>query len=317
LKTITKTSNAPNKSMISLKQLTYALAVEKHLHFKRAAESCSVSQSALSTALNELEKQLGLQIFERDNKKVLVTPIGRQVLKKAQRIKLQLDDLYKLADAQRSELSYPMSIGIIPTVAPYLLPIVLPELTRQYPQLELNIVEEQSHILVDKVRRGEIDTAILALPFACDGLLTFEFWQEDFYWITHRDEMPPDCTEITADKLEQSKLMLLQDGHCLKDQALSACKLPNDAQHSVDATSLNTLIQLVASKLGTTLVPEMALAQLIENNSFLSQAHLNEPGPHRRIAFIVRPNYAGVNNIERLMAQFKGSLKEHFLRTRC
>jgi len=317
LKTITKTSNAPNKAMISLKQLTYALAVEKHLHFKRAAESCSVSQSALSTALNELEKQLGLQIFERDNKKVLVTPIGRQVLKKAQRIKLQLDDLYKLADAQRSELSYPMSIGIIPTIAPYLLPIVLPELTRQYPQLELNIVEEQSHILVDKVRRGEIDTAILALPFACDGLLTFEFWQEDFYWITHRDEMQPDCTEITADKLEQSKLMLLQDGHCLKDQALSACKLPNDAQHSVDATSLNTLIQLVASKLGTTLVPEMALAQLIENNSFLSQAHLNEPGPHRRIAFIVRPNYAGVNNIERLMAQFKGSLKEHFLKTRC
>jgi LysR family hydrogen peroxide-inducible transcriptional activator len=106
--------------------------------------------------------------------------------------------------------------------------------------------------------------------------------------------------------------MLLQDGHCLKDQALSACKLPSDAKHSVGATSLNTLIQLVAGKLGTTLVPEMALEQLIENNALLSKARLSESGPHRRIAFIVRPNYSGVNNIELLMAQFKASLKQHF-----
>jgi LysR family hydrogen peroxide-inducible transcriptional activator len=301
--------------MISFKQLNYALAVEKHLHFKRAAESCSVSQSALSTALTQLETQLGFQIFERDNKKVLVTPIGKKVLEKAQSIKLQLDDLYKLADAQRSELSYPMSIGIIPTIAPYLLPIVLPELSQQYPNLELRIVEEQSHILVDKVRRGEIDTAILALPYACDGLLSFEFWHEDFYWITHSDEMQSGCTEITANELQQSNLMLLQDGHCLKDQALSACKFPSDAKHSVGATSLNTLIQLVAGKLGTTLVPAMALEQLIENNPLLSKARLSEPGPHRRIAFIVRPNYTGVNNIELLMTQFKASLQQHFKKT--
>ncbi|MBL4673751.1 MAG: LysR family transcriptional regulator [Arenicella sp.] len=298
--------------MISFKQLNYALAVEKNLHFKRAAESCSVSQSALSTALSQLESQLGLQIFERDNKKVLVTPIGKKVLEKAQEIKLQLDDIYKLADAQRSVLSYPISIGIIPTIAPYLLPIVLPKLTQQYPHLELEIVEEQSHILVDKVRRGEIDTAILALPYACDGLLTFEFWQEDFYWITHSDKMQSGCTEVSANQLARSNLMLLQDGHCLKDQALAACKFPSDAKHSVGATSLNTLIQLVAGKLGTTLVPEMALEQLIEHNPLLSKARLSESGPHRRIAFIVRPNYSGVNNIELLMAQFKGSLKQHF-----
>ena len=301
--------------MISLKQLTYALAVEKHLHFKRAAEACSVSQSALSTALNELEKQLGFQIFERDNKKVLVTPIGQQVLDKAQKITLQLDDLVKLADTQRSELSYPMSIGIIPTIAPFLLPIVLPTLTEHYPNLELKIVEEQSHELVDKVRRGEIDTAILALPYRCDGLLSFEFWQEDFYWITHSDEMKASCTEITANELEQSKLMLLQDGHCLKDHALSACNIPSDAQHSLSATSLNTLIQLVAGKFGSTLVPEMALEQLIEPNKSLSKARLAESGPHRTLAFVVRPNYAGVNNIELLMAHFKSALKGKFQNT--
>ena len=118
-----------------------------------------------------------------------------------------------------------MTIGIIPTIAPYLLPIVLPELTKNYPQLELRIIEERSHVLIDKVRRGEIDTAILALPYSCDGLLTFEFWQEDFYWITHSDEMPAGCTEIAAKQLEQASLMLLQDGHYLKDQALSVLSL--------------------------------------------------------------------------------------------
>lgn len=298
--------------MVSLKQLTYALAIEEHLHFKRAAEACSISQSALSTALTELERQLGFQLFERDNKKVLLTPIGKQVLEKAQRIKLQVDDLYKLVDTQRHELSYPMSIGIIPTIAPFLLPVVLPEINIRYPQLELKIVEERSHVLVEKVRRGELDTAILALPYVCDGLLTFEFWEEDFYWITHTDDKQSDRSEITSDELEQSKLMLLKDGHCLKDQALLACKFQPNAQHSVSATSLNTLIQLVVGKHGTTLVPEMALDQLIRNNPLLSEVRLSEPGPHRRIAFVVRPNYAGVNNIEILMAQFKASLQSDF-----
>lgn len=296
--------------MISLKQLSYALAVEKHLHFKKAAEACSVSQSALSTALTELEKQLGLQIFERDNKKVLTTEIGKQVLIKAQNIILQVDDLYKLANSHQEPLSYPLSIGVIPTIAPFLLPLVLPELATQYPKLELQILEEQSHVLVDKVRRGDIDMAILALPYDCAGLLSFEFWQEDFYWITHCDDMQSGFTEITADELEQSKLMLLKDGHCLKDQALSACKMSSEASHKLGATSLNTLIQLVAGKLGTTLVPEMALEQLINSNALLSKARLSEPGPHRRIAFITRPNFTGVNNIELLMHLFKTQLKK-------
>jgi len=297
--------------MISLKQLSYALAVERHLHFKKAAEDCSVSQSALSTALTELEKQLGLQIFERDNKKVLVTEIGKQVLDKAQSIILQVDDLYKLANAQQTALSYPLSIGIIPTIAPFLLPIVFPELAKQFPDLELQITEEQSHVLVDMVRRGDIDMAILALPFDCDGLLTFEFWEEDFYWITHSDDMQKGCKEITSDELEHSKLMLLKDGHCLKDQALSACSMSSESSHKLEATSLNTLIQLVAGKLGTTLVPAMALEQLINHNDLLSQAHLGEPGPHRRIAFIARPNYTGVNNIELLMDLFKKQLHKN------
>ena len=297
--------------MISLKQVIYALAVEKTLHFKKAAEACNVSQSALSTALLEMEKQLGFQVFERNNKKVMVTPLGREVLEKAKIIKLQMDDLSKLSRNQSEPLSYPISIGMIPTIGPYILPMVLPTLNEQYPDLQLGVVEDQSHVLVDMVRSGDIDTAILALPFDCSGLLTFEFWQEDFYWVTHCDDTKGHQSEIASDELDFAKLMLPKDGHCLKDHALAACKLATEnTSHSLGATSLATLVQLVAGKVGTTLVPQMALEQLINTNSSLSSVHLREPGPHRKIAFIVRPNYARLNDIEHLMALFKEQLNQ-------
>ncbi|MEM7016004.1 MAG: LysR substrate-binding domain-containing protein [Pseudomonadota bacterium] len=297
-----------------MRQLNYALAVEKTLHFKKAAEACAISQSALSTALTEMEKQLGFQVFERDNKKVLITPLGKEVLAKAQAIKLQMDDLYKLADAQKSPLSYPMSIGIIPTIGPYLLPIILPALNKHYPGLQLNIVEEQSHVLLDKVRRGDIDTAILALPYDCEGLLSFSFWQEDFYWVAHQAHSDTQRQEITADELDYAELMLLEDGHCLKDHISAVCRLSEGGTHSLSATSLSTLVHLVAGKIGTTLVPEIALDQLVSHNALLSKVHLNEPGPHRELAFIVRPNYSALNNIEHLIKLFKNELNRYFSR---
>ncbi len=297
--------------MISLKQLRYAIAVEKHLHFKKAADECSVSQSALSTALSELEKQLGIQLFERDNKKVLVTPIGQAVLDKAHTIKMEVDDLYQLARSHNEPLSYPMTLGIIPTIGPYLLPKVLPNLRKKFPAFQLRIIEDQSHVLVDKVRNGDIDTAILALPFSHEGLLAFEFWEEDFYWITQSDDAMAKREDINSDEINHSQLMLLKDGHCLKDHALSACKLqPSQTNQIFGSSSLNTLIQMVAGRMGTTIVPEMALDQLVSNSNELHAVHLNEPSPHRRIAFIVRPNYAGVTNIEKLMNMFNKDLSD-------
>lgn len=295
--------------MISLKQLTYALAVEKTLHFKKASEACAISQSALSTALTELEKQLGFQIFERDNKKVLITPLGKQFLEKAQKIKLDVDDLYQMANANKEPLSYPMSVGVIPTIGPYLLPKVLPALKQEFPKLELTLIEEQSHVLVDMVRKGEIDTAILALPYACDGLLTFEFWQEDFYWVTDIDDPLGKHTQISSDEIQQRKLMLLKDGHCLKDHALSACQLSNQSSFvNFNSTSLTTLIQMVVGKMGTTLVPQMALDQLVGVDMPIQVAHLKDPGPHRRIAFIARPNFVDLKSVELLMRLFKSAL---------
>ncbi|GAA5216310.1 hydrogen peroxide-inducible genes activator [Corallincola platygyrae] len=295
--------------MISIRQLSYALAAEKTLHFKKAAELCHVSQSTLSTGLNELEKQLGIQIFERDNKKVLVTPLGQAVLDRARKIILQVDDLQHLADSQKHPLSFPISVGVIPTIAPYLLPKLLPALKQAYPDAQLNIVEEQSHVLVDMVQRGEIDTAVLALPYPCEGLLSLEFWQEDFYWVALKGEKHTQQAEITTDELNHSNLMLLKDGHCLKDHILDACKLTEQtANHGFGATSLNTLIQMVMGNLGTTLIPAMALEQLISQNPALSAVHLSEPGPHRRIAFIFRPNFTRMSSIEALSEIAKDAL---------
>ncbi|MBA6296660.1 hydrogen peroxide-inducible genes activator [Colwellia sp. MB02u-9] len=295
--------------MISLKQLHYALAVEKTLHFKKAADACNVSQSALSTAIIELEKQLGTSIFERNNKQVLITSYGQLILNKARTVKLEIDELLQISQSNNQPFMHPMTLGVIPTIGPYLLPKVLPEVRRQYPNFKLKIIEEQSQVLVDMVRRGDIDAAVLALPFPIDGLMSFDFWQEDFYWVSHKDECPSQLKEITSAELEIDKLMLLKDGHCLKDHALAACSMKGDKQQSdFDSASLHTLIQMVAGKLGTTLVPQMALDQLIYNESEIRAIHLNEPGPHRTIALIIRPNYVRTNELTMLRDIFNQEL---------
>ena len=294
--------------MISLKQVHYALAVERHLHFRRAAEACNISQSALSTALSEMEKQLGFQIFERDNRKVLVTPLGRQVLDRARSIELQMEDLRKLADAQREPLSTPLSLGVIPTIGPYLLPRVLPALEDKYPQLQLNILEDQSAEVLDQLRRGALDAAIIALPYDCEGLLTFPFWQEDLLWIVHADDKNAGVESAKVEDLARTHLMLLKDGHCLTEHALAACNLETVATHSFSATSLSTLIQLVAGRIGSTLVPDIAVEQLVKDNARLTAIPLEEPGPHRQLAIAIRPNYPGMANVEALVQLFGENL---------
>ncbi|MGL6258634.1 LysR substrate-binding domain-containing protein [Vibrio sp. WXL210] len=296
--------------MISVKQLTYALAVAKTMHFRKAAELCHVSQSSLSTGLNELERQLGIKIFERDNKKVLLTQHGEEVVEKARNILDQIDELVHLAESHGQPFSFPLSIGMIPTIAPYLLPKLMSEVKSHYPEATLNIFEEQSHVLVDMVQRGEIDTAVLALPFPCQGLLSIEFWQEDFYWVAQTGQEHTNQTGVTTEDLTTSNLMLLQDGHCLKDQILDVCRLPEqETNQGYRATSLNTLIQMVISGMGSTLIPRMAIGQLVDRYPNLSVVHLDEPSPHRRIALIFRPNYVNVASLEILAELAQKSLK--------
>lgn len=301
--------------MISFKQLSYALALGRTLHFKQAASDCNISQSALSTALAELEKQLGLKLFERDNKKVLITPIGEEVLARAQQIVQQVEALEQFGTTILAPLSYPIKVGLIPTIAPYLLPKLLPELKRQYPHCELTIVEEQSAEVLKLVRQGELDTAIIALPYPCEGLLSFEFWEEDFYWVGLDEPALANKQEILSAELADRNLMLLKDGHCLKDHILDVCQIPKQsANQGFGATSLNTLIQMAVNGLGSTLIPAMAISSLTANYPQLQCIHLNENSPHRRLAFLVRPNYTRLNSVEALVGVCKSCLAKEELR---
>lgn len=296
--------------MLTFKQIDYALAVGKNLHFKKAADECYVSPSTLSNAITELETQLGVKIFERNNKKVIVTSLGHEILSKAKKIKLEVKNIHELAQHNVDGLSSSLSIGIIPTISPYFLPLVLPKIQKEFSNLQLKIEEGQSQILTNRVKEGDLDMAILALPYDVQDLMSFKFWEEDFFWVSHSQNKNAGKSEIRASELEHSELMLLEDGHCLKDHILDACNINSSSQYSLKASSLNTLIQLVKGKMGTTLVPEMALKELVGNKKDLSISHLDEPGPHREIALIIRPNYAGMESVKILIDFFGNSLRE-------
>lgn len=296
--------------MITLRQLEFALAVAKHRHFKRAAEECNISQSALSLGIAELEKQLDTQLFERNNKQVLITPIGEEILARAQRVFSEVHDLTTRAHSHQTPLAYPMTVGIIPTIAPYLLPKVLPAVKQQYPEFRMTIIENQTERLLEQVRYGHIDTAVIALPYAVEGLHTFEFWAEDFFAVFPSDDPHAKLTTINADELTTANLMLLGEGHCLTDQALSVCHFDKAAMKSnFSEASLNTLIQMALAGMGTTLVPQMALDQLHLQNLNATALPLDEKGPHRRIAFVTRLNYARVDDVNLLGKVFKNALE--------
>jgi len=295
--------------MISIKQLNYALAVAKRLPFKKAADDCFVSASTLSNAITELESHLGFMVFERTNKKVIITRLGQKFLSKAKSIQVDFDEIYKIGEDQKEPLSSNLSIGIIPTIGPYLLPLVLPKLKKQYPKLSLKVIESQSNSLVKKVNSGDLDIAILALPYSLKGLLAFKFWHEDFYYITHKNRKLESA--VKAKDIDHSELMLLDDGHCLKNHVLAACKINNKQKFSMEASNLNTLIQLVANDMGTTLVPYMSIKHLVDTNPNIKKSLLKEPGPHRELAIIARPTYSSTENVILLKELFENELRNN------
>jgi LysR family hydrogen peroxide-inducible transcriptional activator len=296
--------------MISLKQLKYALAIDQHRHFKKAAESCAISQSALSSAINDMEAQLGFQVFERDNKKVLVTSLGREVLDRANKIFVDVNDLQSLAGHGSEPLSGPLAIGMIPTIAPYLIPLLLPELKKEFGNLHMTIEEDQSQHLVERVMSGELDAAVLALPYDCPGLLTFPFWEENFYLVLHEDDNPDQAAQVKSADIDLSGLMLLKEGHCLKDHALSVCGGMTESNVNITGTSLSTMIELVAAGMGTTLIPQIARHQLLQAHPHLQALKLDEKGPHRTLAIAVRPSYPRLADLELLKQIMVRRLRE-------
>ena len=297
--------------MISIKQINYAIAVAETLHFKKAAEKCFVSPSTLSNAITEMESQLGLKIFERDNKKVIVTNLGKSIIEKAKNIKNEIENISKLSELNSEPFSNSISLGIIPTIGPFLLPILLPRIKKDYPNLNLNIVEAQTDVLLKRISSGEIEMAIMALPFETSGYKVNKFWNENFFWITKKEDPRSDKHSIKAKDLDLSELIMLEEGNCLKDHILNACKIKNTSKITFNASTLSTSIELVKGGIGTTLVPEMAVTKLIADNPELSKIRLDEKGPHREIALISRQNYVGERELKGLVKLFSEELIKH------
>lgn len=278
--------------MITLRQIQFALAVAQHLHFKRAAEACFVSQSALSLGIAEFEKILGVTIFERSNKQVIVTPIGKSLLARAEALYLDAQQLMEVAQASQQPLTSEMSIGFIPTIAPYFLPKILPEIRQQHPHFPLNVHEDVSERLIESVHSGQLDAAVIALPYPVDGLMVDEFGAERFFLIAHEQEPLSKLKAIKPSQLLDAPLMLLSDGHCLKDQIIDICNFSGAIDKgALKEASLATLTQMAVNNMGVTLIPEMALDAIADYQQ-VRTVPLSVPGSHRRLALIYRHNYA-------------------------
>ena len=274
----------------TLKQLQYLVALKNHGHFGRAADACFVTQSTLSAGLRELESLIGVTLVERTRRVVRFTPLGNRIADKAQRILSEAEELADMARAAGKPLSGELRMSVIPTIAPFLLPALLPKLRKQWPDLKLYLREETSHAACDSLQRGQVDCVLLALPYSCGLVETAELF-DDRLFVAFPPGTPDPPPTVAPAAIDPEKLLLLEDGHCLKDHALAACNRPElRAEASMMGTSLHTLVQMVDNGLGTTMIPEMAIeAGLLDSTSVIARP-LAAEHPSRMIALIWRKN---------------------------
>jgi LysR family hydrogen peroxide-inducible transcriptional activator len=246
--------------MISLRQLKYFDAVARTGHFGKAAERCSVTQPALSMQVQELEKLLGIQLLERGRNGVMLTEGGKEIAQRAARVLADVRDIVDLARRQGDVLSGPLRFGVIPSVAPYILPQLLPMLRKQVPELDLHIRESQTQTLIGELADGQLDLLLLALPIEHPDIETIRLFDDRFLLAMATSHRMSNQVKATPDLLENDRLLLLEEGHCLRDQALAFCNLRRiENINTFGASSLSTLVQMVANGLGMTLLPELAV----------------------------------------------------------
>jgi LysR family hydrogen peroxide-inducible transcriptional activator len=273
----------------TLKQLQYLVALKTHGHFGRAADACFVTQSTLSAGIKELESLVGVTLVERTKRVVRFTPLGVRVAEKAQRILREAEELADMVRAAGKPLAGELRMGVIPTIAPFLLPTLLPRLRQQWPDLRLYLREETSQAACDSLHRGALDCVLLALPYRCGEIESVTLF-EDRLLIAFppggADDLPD---AVTPAVIDEDKLLLLEDGHCLKDHALAACNRPElRAEASIMGTSLHTLVQMVDNGLGMTLVPEMAVKAGLLDGTRVQARPLKADHAFRRIALVWR-----------------------------
>ncbi len=263
---------------MTLRQLRYFDALARHSHFGRAAEACSISQPALSMQIKEMEEILGGVLLERNARQVTLTKFGEEIIQRVREILRSVDELGDFARASRDRLAGRLRIGMIPTIAPYLLPKVIENLARLHPELDIHIRETLTPKLIKEVAEGRLDTAIVALPVSEPSLTEVACFSENFLLVRPgEDEGTPVPSHET---LREMRLLLLEEGHCFRDQALSFCNMQSSPPREVlDASSLSTLVQMVGAGIGVTLIPEMAVA--VETRSAQSPSPGSTTRSHR------------------------------------
>ena len=277
--------------MPTLKQLQYLVALKEQGHFGRAADACFVTQSTLSAGIRELESLIGVILVERTRRIVRFTALGDRIVEKAHRVLREAEELAAIAQASGSPLVGELRMSVIPTIAPFLLPSLLPRLRAERPALQLYLREETSHAALDSLRHGHADCVLLALPFPCGDVETEVLFDDALFVAFPKDDPRDPPAQVTPEMIDGNRLLLLEDGHCLKDHALAAC---NRAELRTEATftgtSLHTLVQMVDNGLGVTLLPEMAIRGGILANTQITARPIRSPSAHRDIALIWRRN---------------------------
>ena len=273
--------------MITLRQLRYLTALARHRHFGRAAADCAVTQPALSMQVRELEREIGAELVERRPGDIVLTDTGLEVAQRAEQILAATRDLVDFA-RHRDLLSGPLRLGIIPTLAPYILPRVLPRLQANYPQLRLEVRETQTRLLLEELARGELDAVLLALPVEGAGVETLALFDDAFLLAVPAGNALPARKRVGVEDVDQARLILLEEGHCLRDQALAFCAAPRrDAPAGLGATSLATVMQMVANGYGVTLLPEVAV-DAEGRDARVKLLRFNAPEPARTIGLAWR-----------------------------
>ncbi|MCP4992943.1 MAG: LysR family transcriptional regulator [Gammaproteobacteria bacterium] len=297
---------------MNLRDLKYIITVAETRHFGKAADRCFVSQPTLSGQIKKLEEELGVTIFERTKRSVELTPIGEEIVDHARRMMEQADAIEQLARAHHDPISGPLRVGIIPTLSPYLIPLIVVPLKSRYPQLKLVLIEEITERLLQRLRNHEIDVALIATAEDEPDLDTMPLFDEPF-WLAHSRNHPLYTKEeITHKDLEQINLLLLSDGHCLAQQVMDICSFADRPQQGelgdLQASSLETLLQLVGAGLGCTLVPALATRCSWMTGSGVIARKLDLPDTYRRISLAYRHSFPRRQALEVFADVIRGEL---------
>jgi LysR family hydrogen peroxide-inducible transcriptional activator len=301
---------------MNLRDLRYLVALADHRHFGKAAAACFVSQPTLSTQIRKLEDELGVTLIERAPRKVMLTPAGRDIAERARRIVAEVEQMKEAARRSQDPEAGTVRLGLFPTLGPYLLPHVVPRIRARFPRLELLLVEEKSPVILERLRAGKLDAGLLALPLH-DDQLHAEFLFEEPFLLAVPEHHPLARRDALALKdLAHERLLLLEDGHCLREQALDVCHLAGAGEMSgFQATSLETLRQMVAANVGVTLLPTLAVKPPVPRSPDIHLLGFRDSRPSRRIAMVWRKSSAMSDFLLRLAQVFRELPNELFTPT--